>query len=80
MIADNWKLGEKSLVPIFEDLHTLDTLKDFHDFVARLDKSGDILSIENMPDIIPYIMPFENPYTSSANSIWYKNRVTKKYE
>lgn len=80
MIANNWKLGEKSLVPIFEDLHKLDILKDFHDFVARLDKSGDVLSIENMPDIIPYIMPFENPYTSSANSIWYKNRVTKKYE
>ena len=80
MIADNWKLGEKSLVPIFEDLHTLDTLKDFHDFVAQLDKSGEVLSINNMPDILPYIAPFENPYTSYANRIWYKNRVTKKYE
>lgn len=45
MIADSWKLGEKSLVPILEDFQNVGVIKEFHDFETEVDKSGYTLDL-----------------------------------
>lgn len=82
MIADSWKLGEKSLVPILEDFQRTGIIQDFHNYVAQLDKSGKTLSLNNtdFDTILPYVAPFESPYTSKAKYIWYRNPLTRKYQ
>lgn len=81
MIAFNWKLGENSLVPILEDFQNTGLINNFHEFVAKKDKSGETLSLESIDrdDILPYIAPFESPYSSHANFIQYKHPLSKKY-
>lgn len=85
MIAHSWKLGEKSLVPIFGDQKYQNSgiIDNFHKFVGSYDQSGDILSIGmnvDIDEIIPYVIPFESPYSSYAKYIYYKNPSTQKYE
>ena len=81
MIANSWKLGEKSLVPILEDFQNTGLIDDFHKFEATLDKSGEFLTLEDIDfeDIKPYVAPFESPYSSFANYIKYKNPKSRKY-
>ena len=85
MIAHSWKLGEKSLVPILGDQKYQNSgiIEDFHKFVGSLDQSGESLilgfNVEE-EEIYPYIIPFESPYSSYANYIYYKNPNTQKYE
>lgn len=82
MIAHNWKLGEKSLVPILENFYSSDVIKDFHKYIDTLDKSGHILKLENInfDNILPYVAPFESPYSSFSDYLWYRNPDTKKYQ
>ena len=83
MIADSWKLGEKSLVPILEDFQDQGIIKDFHDYVTDIDKSGFTLSIDNInfeKDLLPYVAPFESPYSSFTEYIQYRNPNTRKYQ
>ena len=81
MIANSWKLGEKSLVPILEDFQNTGLIDNFHKFEATLDKSGEFLTLEDIDfeDIKPYVAPFESPYSSFANYIKYKNPKSRKY-
>lgn len=82
MIADGWKLGEKSLVPILEDFQNTGAIKKFHDFESRLDKSGEYLTLVDvdMDSILPYIAPFDNPYKSRYNYIWHRNPTSRKIQ
>ena len=72
--------GEKSLVPILEDFMTTGILKDFHDFEGGLDLSGETINNISIDEVIPYIIPFESPYSSYAQYIYSKNPNTDKYE
>ena len=85
MIAHNWKLGEKSLVPILgdEQYQNSGLIKDFHEYVGTLDLSGETLSLEDSEmvtekEIIPYIIPYGNPYSSFSSYIVSKDPETKK--
>lgn len=82
MIADSWKLGEKSLVPILEDFQNTGIIDDFHKFVAAIDKSQETLSLDqiDLDDILPYVAPFESPYNSYAKFIQYRNPKSRKYQ
>ena len=83
MIAQSWKLGEKSLVPILGDFQNSGVIEDFHKFVGSFDQSGDSLTIGlnvEAEEILPYIIPFESPYSSYAQYIYYKNPSTQKAE
>lgn len=85
MIAHSWKLGEKSLVPIFGDQKYQNSgiIEDFHKFIGSFDQSGDSLVLGlnvDVEEILPYIIPFESPYSSYAEYIYYKNPNTQKYE
>lgn len=85
MIAHSWKLGEKSLVPIFGDQKYQNSgiIEDFHKFIGSFDQSGDSLVLGlnvDAEEILPYIVPFESPYSSYAQYIYYKNPSTQKYE
>lgn len=82
MIADGWKLGEKSLVPILEDFQKSGIINDFHEFESRMDKSGEYLSLQSIElnDLLPYVAPFESPYSSHANFLQYRNPSSRKYQ
>ena len=81
MVADNWKLGEKSLVPILEDFQNSGMIEDFHEFISKLDKSGKTLDIsEYKDDVILYIAPFGNPYDSKQPLIQHRNPDSRKYQ
>ena len=84
MIAHNWKLGEKSLVPILENFQNSEKISSFHRFETKLDKSGKYLDLNQSSDlfyqILPYVIPFDSPYSSFTEYLWYKNPVTKKYQ
>ena len=82
MIADGWKLGEKSLVPILEDFQKSGIINDFHEFESRMDKSEDYLSLQSIElnDLLPYVAPFESPYSSHANFLQYRNPSSRKYQ
>ena len=84
MIAHNWKLGEKSLVPILENFQNSEIISSFHKFEADLDKSGKYLDLDQANDlfdlIMPYVVPFDSPYSSFTKYLWHKNPVTKKYQ
>lgn len=82
MIADGWKLGEKSLVPILEDFQKSGIINDFHEFESRMDKSGEYLSLQSieLDDVLPYVAPFESPYASHANFLQYRNPSSRKYQ
>lgn len=85
MIAHSWKLGEKSLVPIFGDQKYQNSgiIEDFHKFIGSFDQSGNslVLGLNVDPEeILPYIIPFESPYSSYAQYIYYKNPGTQKFE
>lgn len=82
MIADSWKLGEKSLVPILEDFQNTGIIEDFHNYETMIDKSGATLSLENIDlyDLLPYVAPFESPYSSYSKYIQYRNPSTRKLQ
>ena len=82
MIADSWKLGEKSLVPILEDFQNSGIIQDFHNYETAIDKSGITLDLSNIDfnDLLPYVAPFESPYSSFSKFIQYRNPSTRKYE
>lgn len=82
MIADGWKLEEKSLVPILEDFQKSGIINDFHEFESRIDKSGEYLSLQSIElnDLLPYVAPFESPYSSHANFLQYRNPSSRKYQ
>lgn len=83
MIANNWRLNEKSLVPILEDFYNTGILRDFHNFESDLDNSEAIMSIENKEDfskILPYITLTESPYSATHEYIRSINKKTGKYE
>lgn len=82
MIADSWKLGEKSLVPILEDFQNSGIIQDFHNYETAIDKSGFTLDLSNIDfkDLLPYVAPFESPYASFSKYIQYRNPSTRKYE
>lgn len=82
MIADSWKLGEKSLVPILEDFQNSGIIQDFHNYETAIDKSGITLDLGNIDfnDLLPYVAPFESPYSSFSKFIQYRNPSTRKYE
>lgn len=82
MIADSWKLSEKSLVPILENFQNTGIIKEFHDYIAQLDKSGEYIRLDNIDetDIYPYVAPYQSPYSSKANYIWYRNPISRKME
>lgn len=80
MISNEWRLGEKSLVPILEDFQNTGVLKDFHDFEAALDRSDRVLTKEEIDfnELLPYIINSDSPYSSSSKYISYRNPVTHK--
>lgn len=80
MIAHDWKLGEKSLVPLLKGFQNTGIIKEFHEFEKDLDKSNKILTRNSIvvEDILPYIVPYDNPYTSYYEYIKHKDSVTKK--
>ena len=80
MIGHGWKLGEKSLVSILKDLQDRGKIKQFRDFIKKLDESDVTLDLSNISieDIAPYVAPFENPYASQAVYIWNKDPDTKQ--
>lgn len=82
MIADSWKLGEKSLVPILEDFQNSGIIQEFHNYETAIDKSGITLDLKNIrfEDLLPYVAPFESPYSSFSKFIQYRNPSTRKYE
>lgn len=82
MIADSWKLGEKSLVPILEDFQNSGIIQEFHNYETAIDKSGITLDLSNieLSDLLPYVAPFESPYSSYSKFIQYRNPNTRKYE
>ena len=82
MIANGWKLDQASLVPITEDLQNVGIIKEFHDYITEIDKSGFILNENNInwDDLMPFITPHESYYTSTANYIWARNPKTMKKE
>lgn len=82
MIADSWKLGEKSLVPILEDFQNSGIIQEFHNYETAIDKSGFTLDLKNIrfEDLLPYVAPFESPYSSFSKFIQYRNPNTRKYE
>ena len=70
LITFRGKLGENSLMSILNDFQNTGILKEYHDFVAQFDKSNITLDLRNNEDILYYIAPFGNPYTSYTNYIW----------
>lgn len=81
MIVNDWKLGEKSLVPILEDFQNTGIIKEFHDFEAILDKSNtDITQFVKTEYALPYVVQSDNPYTSFKSRIRYRNKETRKFQ
>lgn len=83
MIADGWKVGEKSLVPILEDFKSSERIKEFLDFEAAYDKSGEYLTEDrdfDFNDLLPYVVPFQSPYSAYTKYTQYRNPSTKKYQ
>lgn len=82
MVANSWKSGERSIVPILVDFQRVGLIQDFHDFVGKVDKSEDVLTLEDIEfnDILPYVAPSESPYSSFAEYIKYRNKDTHKYQ
>lgn len=83
MIANSWKLSEKSLVPILEDFQNSGIIQEFHNFETVIDQSGEVLSLDNIVfnDLLPYIAPFDSPYSSFSTAyIQYRNPSTRKYQ
>lgn len=82
MIANGWRLGEKSMVPILESFMNTGIIKQFHKYEKALDVSDLALTLENINfmDILPYVAPFESPYSSWSNFIQYRNPITRKYQ
>ena len=79
MIANNWKLGEKSLVPILEDFQNQGIIESFHNFVDNYDKFGPLLNYDTIEDdLLPYIVPYKSPYSAYTNYILAKNPSTTK--
>lgn len=80
MIAHDWKLGEKSLVPLLKGFQNTGIIKEFHEFEKSLDNSSKILTRNSIivEDILPYIVPYDNPYTSYYEYIKHKDPLTKK--
>lgn len=80
MIAHDWKLGEKSLVPILKGFQNKGLLADFHAFEKELDMSNKVLTRDSCfrDDILPYIVPYDSPYTSSLPYIRRKDPSTQK--
>lgn len=83
MIADGWKMGEKSLVPILEDFKSSGRIKEFLDFEAAYDKSGQVLTEDrdfDFNNLLPYVVPFQSPYSAYTKYTQYRNPSTKKYQ
>lgn len=82
MIANQWKLGENSLVPILADFQNIGIIRSFHDFVAAYDRSQKTLqyTVEVQSELLPYIAPSDSPYTAKTSYIWYRNPETKKMQ
>lgn len=82
MIANNWKLSENSLVPILDNFQNTGIINDFHSFEKAYDLSGEILDFDNIEitELLPYIAPKENPYSSYSKYIWVRNKDTHKYQ
>lgn len=76
MVADRWKLGEKSLVSILEDFQNTGLIKEFHEFEVALDSSPalEILKDFTFQDLLPYIVQLDNPRTSFQNYIRHRNK------
>ena len=47
-----------------------------------MDKSGEYLSLQSIElnDLLPYVAPFESPYSSHANFLQYRNPSSRKYQ
>lgn len=68
MIANNWKQSEISLVSILEDFQNSGVIDDFHKFEDIIDKSGEY--VEFTTEMIPYIAPVDNRYSSRKTYIY----------
>lgn len=81
MIATNWRLSEKSLIPLLDMFMNEGIREDFHKFEKNLDQSGVTLTDLDVTseELIPYIAPFESPFVSKSANIWYKDKATQKY-
>lgn len=82
MIANSWKLSEKSLIPILEDFQNTGIIKNFHEFEALYDKFEQPLSLSNTQyeELVPYVAPYQSPYSSYVQDIWYRNPNTRKVQ
>ena len=85
MIANRWKLSERSFVPLFDNFKDSGLIKAFYDYESQQDASGETLDLTNMQeymkDIIgAYLAKPESPWYSRAGYIWLKDSETKKYK
>lgn len=81
MISFRWRNGENSLVPIFAKFTNSDKLSNYRNYIVALDRSNNTLTYDEVQEQVnPYIIPFESPWTTKSNTIYYKNKATKKYE
>ena len=85
MIANRWKLSERSFVPLFDDFKDSGLIKAFYNYESQQDASGETLDLTNMQeymeDIIgAYLAKPESPWYSRAKYIWMKDSETKKYK
>lgn len=80
MIAHDWRLGESSLVPILEGFQTTGTIKDLHDYIAKLDYSDRTLELNRieLENLKPYLA--SKKYGSFNTYSWKFNNETEKFE
>lgn len=80
LIAHNGRLGESSLMPIFEGIQNQGLFKDLHDFIYDLDTSDRTLSYEEVENrLIPYLAS-KSPYTSFSSFAWGFNPTNDRFE
>jgi len=82
MIAYDWKVGENSLVSMLEAYSNTGLIEEYHNSVRNMDLTGEILTKDDitLESILPYIVPFGSPWSSTKPYIKSKNQETKLVE
>lgn len=82
LIAHNGKLGESSLMPIFDAYQNRGLLESLHRYEDSLDKSNEALSLDTIvdQDIIPYIASKAGPWGATSLYTWGFNETTNRIE
>ena len=73
LITSSSKLGQNTLTSIFADVLDNPDIKEYTDFISKIDKEGTKIDYDRNA-LIPYIIKTDNPYSTTKDLIYFQDK------